>query len=140
MGKINEVYDAEAIAMLKGLKQALKSLMAKVAPGIHICLDNLVVARNSSGIPKSSSQKAFRQFRDLAKGRLQTGKELTVQWIPGHAGIEGNELADHEAKKYAKRLPVVGLSLQESLSSAKRKIRMMNDINWQLEWQKGTFS
>ena len=138
--KISKVYDAEAVAMLEGLRQALKSPIARVAPGIHICLDNLGVARNTNGIPKSSSQKAFKQFRDLAKGWLQTGKELTVQWIPGHAGIEGNELADQKAKKYAKRPPVVGLNLHQSLSNAKRKIRMKKDINWQLEWQKGTFS
>lgn len=94
--------------MLEGLRQALKSPVARVAPGIHICLDNLGVAR---GIPKSSSQKASRQFRDLAKGWLQTGKELTVQWIPGHAGIEGNELANQEAKKYAKLPLAVGLNL-----------------------------
>lgn len=38
-----------------------------------------------------------RQFRVLAESWLQSGKELTVQWIPGHAGIEGNELADQDA-------------------------------------------
>ncbi len=114
--------------------------MAGAAPGIHICLDNLGVARNAGGIPKSSSQKAFRRFRDLDEGWLQTGKELTVQWIPDHVGIEGSELANQEAKKYAKQPPVAGLNLHQSISIAKCKIRMMKDINWQLEWQKGTFS
>ncbi len=82
-GKINEVYDAEVIAMLEGLRQALKSPVARAAPRIHICLDNLGVARNAGRIPKSSSQKAFRQFRDLVKSCLQTGKELTVSVGPG---------------------------------------------------------
>ncbi len=140
LGKINEVYDAEVIAMLEGLRQALKSPIAREAPGIHICLDNLGVARNAGRIPKSCSQKAFRQFRDLAEGWLQTGKELTAQWVPGHAGIEGNELANQEAKKYAKRPQVAGLNLHQSIRSVKRKIPMMKDPNWQLEWQKGTFS
>lgn len=31
---------------------------------------------------------------------------MTVQWIPGHTGIEGNEIADNEAKKQAKLPPV----------------------------------
>ena len=126
--------------MLEGLRQALKSPMARVAPGIHICLDNLGVARNAGGIPKSSNQKVFRQFRDLAEGWLQTGKELTVQWIPGHTGIEGNELANQEAKKYAKLPSAAELNLDQSISNAKRKIRKMKDTNWRLEWQKGTFS
>ena len=76
---INEVYDAEVIAMLEGLKQALESPMARVAPGIHICLENLEVARNTGCIPKSSNRKVFRQSKNLAAGWIQTGKELT--WL-----------------------------------------------------------
>ena len=38
--------------MLEGLKQALQSPMARVAPGIHICLNNLGVAGNAGWIPK----------------------------------------------------------------------------------------
>ncbi len=140
LGRTNEVYDAEVIAMLEGLKQALRSPMARVAPGIHICLDNLGVARNAGYIPKSSSQKVFRQFKDLAEGWLQTGKELIVQWIPDHAGIEGNELADQGAKKYAKVPLAAERDQAQSLSNARRKLRKAKDNTWLLEWQKGNFS
>ena len=68
LGRTNEIYDAEVIAILEGLKQVLKSPMARVAPGIYICLDNLGMARNAGYVPKSSSQKVFRQFKDLAEG------------------------------------------------------------------------
>lgn len=30
------------------------------------------------------------------------GKEVEIQWIPGHRGMVGNEQADQEAKKAAK--------------------------------------
>ena len=68
LGNTYEIYEAEAIAILEGLKQALSIPMARVANGIHICLDNLGVARNSSLIPEGSSQETFKQFRSLAKG------------------------------------------------------------------------
>ena len=95
--------------------------MARAAPVIHICIDKLRVVQNAGQITKSSSQKAFCQFRDLADGWLQTGKEQTVQWAPGHAGIERNELADQEAKKYVKQPSVAGFNLHRSISSAKQK-------------------
>lgn len=60
----------EAIARFEDLKQALKSSIARVAPRIHICQKNLEMACNVGGIFKSSSQSAFRQFRDLAKDWL----------------------------------------------------------------------
>ena len=53
LGDTHEVYDAEAVVLLEGLKEALKSPIARVAPGIHICLDNLSVACNAGQIPKS---------------------------------------------------------------------------------------
>ena len=54
--------------MLKGLKQALNSSIARVALKIHICLDNLEMACIASRYPKGFSQKIFREVRDLAKG------------------------------------------------------------------------
>lgn len=46
--------------MLESLRQVLKSPITRVTLGIYICLDNLGVACNAGGIPKSSSQSAFR--------------------------------------------------------------------------------
>lgn len=43
LGKGAEVYDAEATAIVYGFQVALASPMAWVAPGIHLCLDNLSV-------------------------------------------------------------------------------------------------
>ena len=60
LGNTHEIYDAEAIAMLEGLKQALNSPMARVANGVHISLDSLRVARKSSLILEGSSQVTFK--------------------------------------------------------------------------------
>ncbi len=61
---------------------------------------------------------------------FNAGKELTVQYIPGHAGIKGNELADQEAKKYAKMSLSVKL---EQVNNTRRNIRQAKDKNWLLE-------
>lgn len=44
--------------VFEGLRQALNSSMTRVAPGLHICPDNLGVARNAGEVPKGSSQKS----------------------------------------------------------------------------------
>ena len=123
LGDTQEVYDADVTAMLGGLNAALKSPLARVSLGLYICLDNLSVARNAGLTPKESSQEIFRQFREAAKGWLQGGKGLSVQWIPGHMNIEGNEIADKEVRKYAKTPPNIQTRRTQSLSSAKRQWR-----------------
>lgn len=135
LGANAEVYDAEVLAMLGGLEAAIASPMARLAPGIHFCLENLSVARNAGRTTKGSSQAAFKKFRDVAKIWLQTGKRLTVQWIPAHPGIEGNEIADSEAKKYAKIAIAPGSQGVQTLAHAKRVIRRKKDEAWQLEWE-----
>lgn len=74
-----EVYDAEALAMCGELEAAISSPMTRVASGIHICLDILSVARDAGIRKKGSSQAEFKNFRDVAKTWLQSGKIMTVQ-------------------------------------------------------------
>ncbi len=87
-----------------------------------------------------SSQNTFKQIRDLAKAWIQTGKRMSIQWIPGHTEIEGNEIADGEAKKYSKLAPTPMANQTQTLSNARRRLKRSKDNAWQLEWQSGTFS
>lgn len=50
--------------------------------------------------------------------------------------IEGNELADKEAKKYAKKRPNTAIQEVQMLAHAKRRIRAAKDTAWQAEWDK----
>ena len=60
---------------------------------------------------------------------------MTVQWIPGHEGIEGNEIANEEARKYASKAVDYQSGITQSLSNAKRQIRKLKDVAWQSEWE-----
>ncbi len=66
---------------------------------------------------------------------LRTGKKLTVQWISAHTGIEGNEIADKETKRYAKIAPAPFTQRVQTLAHAKRVICKKKDEAWQLEWE-----
>jgi ribonuclease HI len=88
-----EVFDAEATGALEGLKTALVLPQAS-KESIVVCLDNLAAASCLIGTPSESSQAVFLEFQSIANSH---GK-VSVRWIPGHAGILGNEQADALAK------------------------------------------
>lgn len=101
LGSKAEIYDAEILGLYGGLEAALTSPMVGQISGIHICTDNLSVAQKAGFIPNGSSQAGFARFKEIARHWVQQGKKMTVQWVPGHMGIQGNEKAGIEAKKYA---------------------------------------
>jgi ribonuclease HI len=88
-----EVFDAEAIGALEGLKAAL-NLQESPIQEIIICLDNLAAATCLRGTPSDSSQEVFLEFQALAASHGAT----KVRWVPGHTNIPGNEQADKLAK------------------------------------------
>lgn len=84
-----EVYDAEAIAALRGLRKATRLNENK---SITVCLDNTAVLRTLAGRPAKSSIATFKAIRRLATNRV------SFRWVPGHTGIFGNERSDELAK------------------------------------------
>lgn len=91
LGANAEIYDAEIIALCRGLEAALSSPMAERASEIQICTDNLNIAKEAGSVRNSSSQAAFIRFREGVKSWLQRGKKVSVQWVPSRMGIIGNE-------------------------------------------------
>ena len=96
--------------------------------------------RSRVSVPNGSSQAAFIKFREGLKSRLQKGKKVSVQWVPSHMGIIGNEKADQEAKKYASGLPTHMTKGCKPLLTPARVIGEKKDQAWQKEWgNKGTW-
>ena len=128
LGKQKEVYDAEVLDALAGLRASLQLPSTKFASGLWICLDNLEVATQLLSHPIGSSQIHFQEFAELALTWQQRVRlphilpgKVHIRWVPSHIGIPGNEAADAAAKAGA------ALTLEEevpySLASLNRWAR-----------------
>lgn len=77
------------------------------------------------------------KFKQLTENWLSKGKKISVQWVPAHVGIKGNDIADAEAKRYAENTPTIS-AVEEirTLAFTRRAARKMQDHGWKTEWKK----
>ncbi|KAI0994497.1 hypothetical protein K3495_g13685 [Podosphaera aphanis] len=126
LGISKEIFDAEAYAALCGIQKAVGLSSARFANNVWVFLDNLQVALQLLSLPYcSTSQSIFLKAIEFAnkwktRERLPHTSEgqVKIRWVPGHSGVEGNKLADLEAKKGAS-MPCLD-PLKHSLSSLKK--------------------
>ena len=66
----------------------------------------------------------------------KSGREVSLQWIPSHTGIKGNDMADIVAKRAANstNLPLTDISY--TLSEISAKLTKANDTMWQKDFSK----
>ena len=130
-----EIYDAEIIGLYGGLEAAMSSPMAGLASEIHVCTDNLNIAKEARCVPNGSSQAAFIRFREEVKSGPQKEKKVSVQWVPSHRRIIENKKADQEAKKYAAVSPTLMTNEVQILAHDRSVICEKKIQAWQKEWE-----
>jgi ribonuclease HI len=102
LGIGKEVFDAELIGACEALELALKS---KDKGPITVLLDSrAAISRIQHQEPGPGQGLAIWAHRTAHALRAQ-GRIVTIQWVPGHHGIEGNERADQAAKQAAQKPP-----------------------------------
>jgi ribonuclease HI len=103
LGDSQLVYNGE----LEGTTQAVEyaSRMAKPGQTYYIYSDNqagLYRLKTPSDNPGQACQIRASQAAELVKSK---GATISINWVPGHTDVHGNELADSLAKAATKLVP-----------------------------------
>lgn len=121
MDKEHTIHEAELLGILLAI-QLIKS-EAKSRASYIIRVDNQATiaafGTEMKGLAQHLSHKVLKQGIMLKKARRSKNFSITIQWMAGHAGIMGNELANKEAKRTTS-----GLTMDKSLlpTLLKRKL------------------
>ena len=102
LGPTTSVYQAEATA----IHQAAMELVKNKTKGkvINFYVDNQGVIQAVSKV--DTKDILIKETKQILNS-LATDNKVTINWIPGHEGYRGNEIADRLAKR-ATRVPWIG--------------------------------
>lgn len=90
---------------------------------------------------RQSGQSIIKEFLDTIDEAVGKNPELNIAltWVPGHSGIEGNEIADAEAKKAAVDPTTTTPFYHRPLRSSRvQSIKAAAKAQWSKEWRNGT--
>ena len=94
-------FDAESAALVREVE--LCYLQASPGAAFNIFTDSqAAMARLQDDRPGHGQHMASRGIM-FAKGAYRRGASITISWVPGHAGVLGNEIADQWATEAATR-------------------------------------
>ena len=131
IGQENSVFRGEALA----LQRAVRIVHINNWKGITIYSDSFSSLQALQDLDSQDPTIAHTQEYAL-------NTDVTFKWIPAHAGIEGNELADQTAKEGAVIPEAIKLNF-DAPNENKKKMKMRTMELWQNSWtssEKGRYT
>lgn len=123
----SSIFRAESLAV----KDAVEWITQQQTVGAYlICTDSLSVIKALENRKISSVWRD--EIGNLYKQAIGNGTTVTFLWIPGHAGIAGNERADREAKRAIEdsSLHITELDIKDMKNHIKNK----SLAEWNSKW------
>ena len=129
----NSIFDLEAKAIEKALLRIEQLAHTKGEPlPIVLFSDSqsvLTVLRRGSSIRETT---AIRGIRETSDRLIRQGHEVSLQWVPSHVGVTGNESADTLAKQGLNLAPDEG---PISYEGAKALVEEATKRKWKEKWK-----
>jgi ribonuclease HI len=129
-GAVGSSYSAEAVALRLALTHLIERLRDRGPTTgrtvVACCTDSLSVLQRLKGHPGPEDSNCTARIRVLIR-ELSQKAEIHLIWVPGHAGVDGNEAVDAVAKEAA------GLPQGEAgipYACAKARIRASTTRKW----------
>ncbi|KAB5592496.1 RNA-directed DNA polymerase from transposon BS [Ceratobasidium theobromae] len=135
LGPRSTIYDAEAWALLIGLRNTLPFMSKSGARKLFLCSDNAgliqaLLSRDPSGAP-SPVDMAARLLYDFLISHLLVSVDLN--WVPAHKNVFGNECADRIAKRLAFFTPTPFANRSTIFARHAAVVRLRSD--WRKHWR-----
>ena len=108
------VYEAEVCGLLLALCLIQASHFCATAT---IAIDNQAAIIGAAALRPPSCLHLWQEIGARATALRQRGTRLTLRWVPGHADVVGNEMADRHAKEAAEGKSTIG-NLPRTLTGA----------------------
>lgn len=107
---------------LVAIREALQHLTTTLPPSALIATDSKAALQAIQHPWPHDNVNLITSIRLLASQLQDRGTYITLTWIPGHAQIHGNELADAAAKRATSR-PAHDIAIPPSMTQVKQSIK-----------------
>jgi len=136
-----QVYHGELAGIEQATRMLLKDLTDPSDPTPKtavIYTDNQAALRALVKGDPTKDQAMIRNIVLATEALTQRKTTLLLRWIPGHAKIAGNEMADQKAKQTASVIGPTKPPETRYLSAIYGRIRQHTAKKWKLRWAQGT--
>jgi ribonuclease HI len=135
LGQNKEVYDAELYGIAEAVSIAHRIVKKTGHTRIAVFSDAQAALKRIKDNSTGPGQWLALRTIERVKRARGDGVNVTIQWIPGHKGVEGNERADQAAKKAATDPRTPRLPANEQFTSAAHLNRRITEEKHQQAWE-----